>query len=158
MGCRNEIALPSETVWCYKPNELVRGAVRYQGVVPVVRVIGRLFEDVRDCFKFLAGAVLYDYKRDRRSAEIDLCWMLDGEFGLAEVKKSSKLFGPGACDNLIRVAQIARPDRVLLAATEGEEKDLKKVQKKLLDSLVPLGIKVNVWDPASFNTPSPRFI
>ncbi|MBI4454775.1 MAG: hypothetical protein HY644_02630 [Acidobacteria bacterium] len=157
-GCRSEIALPAETIWCYRPNELVRAAVRYQGVVPVIRVIGRLFEDARDCFKFLAGAVLFDYKRDKRTAEIDLCWMLDGEFGLAEVKQSSRLFGPGACENLIRVAQTARPDRVLVAATDGEDQDLERTREKLVKSLAPLGMKVDVWGPGSFSTLSPRAI
>lgn len=159
-GCRREIPLQAETAWSYRPNELLRKGLREYGLLPLVRLIGRLFEKSRDCFIFLAGTELGNYEGEGfvSRGEIDLSWILDGEFGIAEVKSSTRGFSTSDADRLVKWATIAHPNKVLLVATEGDDRELGKWREKLVPSLEPLGIQVEAWGPSLFRVPSHHFV
>ena len=74
---------------------------------------------------------MLDYTQNppRSTNEIDITWMRDGEFGVAEVKQSTGLFKTKDCERLITLAKLARPDTVLLAAMEGDDAKLTKWQQ-----------------------------
>lgn len=151
-GCRRAIPLPVEKSWCYKPNELLWKAVRYHGLVPVIRTIRRLFDDARESFIFAAGIVFYDYTKDsaEKINELDLAWIKDGEFGIGEIKQSADLFKNKDCENLIAIAKSTKPATALLAAMTGEDAKLARWRDKVDSALSPLGIKTEVWGPSFF--------
>jgi hypothetical protein len=120
-GCRSNVAIPAENIWSYRPNELIRAAFRYQGLLPVIRTIGRLFDEVRSGFIFAAGLEFLNYETEEVEQEVDLCWIKDSQFGIAEIKKSSHEFSNRDCEKLIKLALHCRPNIVMLAATNGED-------------------------------------
>jgi hypothetical protein len=153
-GCRASIPLPAELEWSYQPNELLRAGVRYHGLVPVLRTIRRLFKQAHECFIFAAGVKLYEYKENKPvfTHEVDLCWIKDGQFGIAEVKQSTKLFSTSDYERLVEIACIAKPDVVLIAATEGQDQELEAGGRRLNAYLTEKGSEttVEVWGPARF--------
>lgn len=151
-GCRNEIPLPAESTWSYEANALLRAAMRYQGVVPVIRCIGRLAEHARSCFVWSAGLEYFDYEQDRikSKAEVDLCWVKDGEFSIAEVKTSSNAFGAADIDRLVDIASMVRPESVLVAAVDGEDGPIEKTHAKISDRLGKHRIKTEILKPSDF--------
>ncbi|MFZ0644844.1 MAG: hypothetical protein WA690_01890 [Candidatus Acidiferrales bacterium] len=159
IGCRRPIVLPVERPWSYKPNELLWKAVRYHGLIPVVRTLHRIFSETKTGFSFATGVVMLDYTQNppRSTNEIDITWIRDGEFGIAEVKQSTGLFKTKDCERLITLAKLARPATVLLVAMEGEDAKLIKWQQVVDKELKPLGIKTEAWGPSIFSVPSHHF-
>jgi hypothetical protein len=148
-GCRKDINLPAEVPWSYSLNELVASAVRDHGVVPVIRTLYRLFEDSRECFCFFPGLEIREYSDgpDTQVCELDLAWIRDGEFGLAEVKRSPKKFS--ISKSLEGVLAAALPDRFLLVSTSGTNQEMQEICSKVRLSVAG-GIEVEAWDPEAF--------
>jgi hypothetical protein len=91
-GCHVSFPLPAETQWSYQLNELIRVAIADQGLVPVLRTLARLFDGARDCFFFTPSVEFLAYRNDgepRVERELDLAWVKDGLFGIAEVKSTT---------------------------------------------------------------------
>jgi hypothetical protein len=147
-GCRYDISLPAEIPWSYSLNELVASAVRDHGVVPVIRTVYRLFQGSRECFCFLGGLEVRDYRDDSQKCELDLAWIKDGEFGLAEIKSSPKKFK--AKEGLVQTLSEAAPDRYLLACTSGTNQEMQEECSRL-QSRVGSRVRVEAWDPAAFS-------
>jgi len=74
--------------------------------------------------------------------ELDLAWVKDGLFGIAEVKTTTKLFKSNDFEDLAAAAQITRPDILLIAAPEGNDEDLVRGKKTIEEKL---GVKCEVW-------------
>ncbi len=148
-GCRTEVNLPAEIPWSYALNELVVSAVRDHGVAPVIRTAFRLFERSRECFCFLPGIEIRDYnaKPECQICELDLVWIRDGEFGMAEVKRSPKKFAVG--EKLRMILNTALPDRYLLVSTSGSDEQMEEIQKSI-QSHVDSKISVAAWSPQEF--------
>jgi hypothetical protein len=148
-GCRKEIHLPAETRWSYALNELVATAVRDHGVAPVIRTALRLFADSRECFYFLPGMEIRDYKTDpeKQVCELDLVWIRDGVFGIGEVKRTPKKFD--VSKNLVRILGEALPDKFLLASPSGTTEDMQKFQIQVRSQIDP-NIAVDAWDEETF--------
>src|SRR5260370_969284 len=129
-GCRNGLNLPADVPWSYALNELVVSAVRDHGIIPVIRTAFRLFEDSRECFCFLSGVEIRDYKSDPETqiCEIDLVWIRDGEFGVAEVKRKPNKLTVG--NKLATLLGAALPDRLLLASPFGTAEEMQEVHSK----------------------------
>jgi hypothetical protein len=159
-GCRRHIPLPAEGNWSYRPNELLRRGLREHGLLPVFRLIGRLFERHDDNFTFLAGVELGSYTGRSFVAheEIDLVWIRNGEFGIADVKSSTDGFSKEDIEKLVRRATLARPRTVLLVATEGEDKEIEKWRQRANELLEVSEIQVEAWGPAFFSEPSPYLV
>jgi hypothetical protein len=148
-GCRKEIHLPAETQWSYALNELVATAVRDHGVAPVIRTALRLFEDSRECFYFLPGMEIWDYKTDpgKQVCELDLVWIRDGVFGIAEVKRTPKKFN--VSKNLVMILREALPDKFLLASPLGKTEEMQKFQTQVRSQIDP-NIGVDTWGEEIF--------
>ncbi len=148
-GCRKEIHLPAETRWSYALNELVATAVRDHGVAPVIRTALRLFADSRECFYFLPGMEIRDYKADpeKQVCELDLVWIRDGAFGIAEVKRTPKKFD--VSKNLVTILGDALPDKFLLASPLGTAESMQTFQIQVRSQIDP-NIAVDTWGEETF--------
>ena len=149
-GCRKDVNLPAEVPWSYALNELVISAVRDHGVVPVIRTASRLFHESKECFCFLPGIEIRDYRTEPETqvCELDLVWIRDGEFGIAETKRTAKKFSVG--DKLARILGTAAPDRFLLVSTSGTDEQMREARSVVLSKIDP-SISVEAWDPVIFS-------
>jgi hypothetical protein len=149
-GCRKAVNLPAEVPWSYALNELVISAVRDHGVVPVIRTASRLFHESRECFCFLPGIEIRDYNAEPEThvCELDLVWIRDGEFGIAETKRTPKKFSIGR--NLARILDSAVPDRFLLVSTSGTDEQMRGARAAVQSQIDP-SITVEAWDPIIFS-------
>lgn len=143
-GCRKEVNLPAEIPWSYALNELLVSAVRDHGVAPVIRTAYRLLENSRDCFCFLPGIEVRDYEADPETqvCELDLVWIRDGEFGIAEIKRTPKKFS--LSKNLRLILSAAHPDRFLLVSTSGTGSQLEQARLDVASQLGP-DVAVEAW-------------
>jgi len=148
-GCRKELNLPAEIPWSYALNELVVSAIRDHGVIPVIRTAFRLFEDSRECFCFLPGIEVRDYENspDAHVCELDLVWVRDGEFGIAEVKRTTKNFSIG--EKLVNLLDTSRPDQFLLACPSGSNQQMEQVRSDI-QLRVGANVPVEAWGPDTF--------
>lgn len=148
-GCRKELNLPAEIPWSYALNELVVSAVRDHGVVPVIRTTFRLFEGSRECFCFLPGIEIRDYNTDPEThiCELDLVWIRDGDFGIAEVKRTPKKFSVG--DKLAMILDAALPDRFLLVSPSGTNEQMQEAHSNVRSRIGP-NVTVEAWGPDTF--------
>jgi hypothetical protein len=148
-GCRRDVNLPAEIPWSYSLNELVVSAVRDHGVSPVIRTAFRLFERSRDCFCFLPGIEVRAYRGDAEThiCELDLVWIRDGEFGVAEVKQKPKKFK--VTKKLAMILNAARPNRFLLVSASGAEDEMEKV-RLVVSAALTSGISIEAWNPSVF--------
>jgi hypothetical protein len=148
-GCRKDIHLPAETQWSYALNELVATAVRDHGVAPVIRTALRLFAESRECFYFLPGMEIRDYKTEpeKQVCELDLVWIRDGVFGIAEVKRTPRKFD--VSKNLVMILGAALPDKFLLASPAGKTEEMQKFQIQVR-SQIDHNISVDTWGEEIF--------
>lgn len=149
-GCRKSMDLPAEVAWSYSLNELVAAAVREHGIVPVIRTIYRIFASSRECFCFLPGLEVRDYLTEPESqvCELDLVWINDGEFGVAEVKGTSRKLSVKR--NLATLVNRAPPDRFLLASVSGSREEMGTICAKAKVQLDPR-INVEGWGTEHFD-------
>jgi hypothetical protein len=148
-GCRKDIDLPAETQWSYALNELVVSAVRDHGVAPVIRTAYRLWERSKECFCFLPGLEVRDAgsHHETQVCELDLVWIRDGEFGIAEIKRTPKKFIVNK--KLALVLGQACPDRFLLVSSTGTHAEMENARSEV-QSKVSQSLNIEAWDPASF--------
>jgi hypothetical protein len=148
-GCRKKLNLPAEARWSYALNELVVSAVRDHGVAPVIRTASRLFEGSRECFCFLPGIEIRDYSTDPQTqiCELDLVWIRDGEFGIAEIKRSPKKFSVG--EKLASILEAALPDRFLLVCSSGNASQMQEILAGVQARVGP-NTTVEAWSPEIF--------
>jgi hypothetical protein len=148
-GCRKDINLRAEVPWSYSLNELVASAVGDHGVAPVIRTAFRLFKESRECFCFLPGIEVRDYKTDPETqvCELDLVWIRDGEFGAAEIKRTPKKLSVGG--KLATLLGTALPDRFLLVSTTGTFERMQEICSEV-KSKIDSSITVEAWNPADF--------
>lgn len=151
-GCHVPFPLPAETEWSYQLNELVRAGVSDHGLLSVMRTLARLFDQARDCFFFTPSVEFLVYPDEgdpKPERELDLAWVKDGAFGIAEVKETTKLFKQSDYDDIASLAKMVRPDIVLIAAPDGNDGDLDK-GKKAIEEKLTLKCEVWAWGPEQF--------
>jgi hypothetical protein len=144
-GCHISFPLPAETPWSYQLNELIRAGVADQGLLPVLRTLARLFDRANDCFFFTPSVEFLTYTDEDKlklERELDLAWIKDGSFGIAEIKTTSKLFKQSDYEDLIGLASTVRPDIVLIATPEGSTTELLSGKRMIEERL---NNKVEVW-------------
>ncbi|HEY1526889.1 MAG TPA: hypothetical protein VGH51_11675 [Candidatus Angelobacter sp.] len=159
-GCQALFPLQAETTWSYRLNELVKAGIRDHGLLAVFRTLIRLGSHSEDCFFFTPSVDLNVYTEDsyKQWHEIDLAWIRDGRFGIAEVKSNTKLFKKSDYEDLAAICQSVRPDTVLIAAPEGTDADLLKGKAFLEPLVVSIGVKIRVWGPTQFNQDRSFFV
>jgi hypothetical protein len=152
-GCQASFPLQAETTWSYRLNELVKAGIRDHGLLAVFRTLIRLGTNSDDCFFFTPSVDLNVYTEDsyKQWHEIDLAWIRDGRFGIAEVKTTTKLFKKSDYEDLAAICQSVRPDTVLIAAPEGTDADLVKGKAFLEPLVASSGAKIRTWGPSQFN-------
>ncbi|HEV2195080.1 MAG TPA: hypothetical protein VGR55_05840 [Candidatus Acidoferrum sp.] len=151
-GCHTPFPLLAETEWSYQLNELVRAGVGDHGLLSVLRTLARLFDKANDSFFFTPSVEFLVYPNEgepKAERELDLAWVKDGAFGIAEVKETTKLFKQGDYDDIASLAKMVRPDIVLIAAPDGNDGDLGK-GKKAIEEKLALKCEVWAWGPAEF--------
>jgi hypothetical protein len=150
-GCRKELNLPAEILWSYALNELVVSAVRDHGVTPVIRTTFRVFEGSRECFCFLPGIEIRDYNTESQICELDLVWIRDGEFGIAEIKRAPKKFSVG--EKLAAILDSALPNRFLLVSSSGTDSQMQVIRSEVQAQVSP-NVTVEAWSPDIFASSS----
>ena len=151
-GCHVPFPLPAETDWSYQLNELVRNGIADQGLSPVIRTLTRLFDRANDSFFFTPSVeFLYypDQGEPRVERELDLAWVKDGVFGIAEVKTTTKGFKPSDYDDMAELARSLKPDVLLIAAPEGSDAEIAK-GKVALQERTSKKLEVWAWGPEQF--------
>jgi hypothetical protein len=150
-GCRKEVKLPIELPWSYRLNDLLRTAVREHGTVPLLRTCYRLMRDATTFFRLLTGVELHETRVDDTEliGELDVCYVSDGKFGIAEVKTSARDFTPGDCEKIIKLAKRIGPDCVLIAATEGPDINVESARTSIEQQLDGT-VEVRAFVPSSF--------
>ena len=151
-GCRERIRLPIEPAWAYQLNDLVRAAIREHGVGPVIRTEYRLMKESKGSFKLLTGVEMHEMVDEDTEliGELDLCWIADGRFGIAEIKSSAGDFTATECQRLVTLAKRVLPDEVLLAAVAGADSIVGSAASAVRQQLD--GIAVRCFLPSSFNS------
>jgi hypothetical protein len=158
-GCHVSFPLPAETPWSYQLNELIRAGVADQGLLPVFRTLARLFDGAKDCFFFTPSVEFLAYTdgdKLKLEQELDIGWIRDGSFGIAEIKTTSKLFKQSDYEALITLASAVKPDIVLIATPEGSTKELLS-GKKMIEEKLNKKTRVWAWGAEEFER-SPSWI
>jgi hypothetical protein len=158
-GCHVSFPLPAETPWSYQLNELIRAGVADQGLLPVLRTLARLFDRANDCFFFTPSVEFLTYTDEDKlkpEQELDIGWIRDGSFGIAEIKTTSKLFKQSDYEDLISLASAVRPDIVLIATPEGSTKELLS-GKEMIEEKLNKKAQVWAWGSEEFER-SPSWI
>jgi len=151
-GCHERFPLPAEPQWSYQLNELIRAGISDHGLLPVIRTLTRLFDRATDCFFFTPSIEFLSHEQDgtpRIERELDLAWIKDGRFGIAEVKNTTKLFKRSDFEDLAEVANRTMPDVVLVAAPEGDQADLVRGAQAMKQK-IPSTCEVWAWGPEEF--------
>lgn len=150
-GCRKQVKLPVELPWSYQLNDLVRTAIREHGTGPVLRTSYLLMIDSKAFFRLLVGAELHDIvdQGTQLIGELDICWVSDGRFGIAEVKTSAKDFTASECERIVNLAKRVLPDDVLIAAVEGSDTTIESARSTIEQRLG--GVTVRCFLPKSFS-------
>jgi hypothetical protein len=157
-GCHASFPMEAEPVWSYQLNELIRVGIGDQGLLPVLRTLARLFDRANDSFFFTPSVDFLSYQHNDVpivESELDLAWVKDGLFGIAEVKNGTKLFKPRDFINMAVLADKTRPDILLIAAPEGDNDDLVR-GKKAIEEKLKYKCEVWAWGPEEF-TMSPSW-
>lgn len=120
-GCLSTIAFPANPDWSVRLNELVAGAIRERGVIPVLHALYYLLNlPPSSTFTYVASQDLKTYPDEKRIGDFDLLVLMDGKLLVGEVKWHPRGFDEPAVDGAKRMAQIIRPD-VLAFVAEGEQ-------------------------------------
>lgn len=151
-GCHTPFPLLAETEWSYQLNELVRAGIGDHGLLSVLRTLTRLFDGAHDCFFFTPSVEFLAYPNEgepKAERELDLAWVKDGLFGVAEVKDTTKLFKQSDYENLAALAQKVKADVVVIAAPGGNDDELDSGSKVIREKLAAT-VDVWAWGPAKF--------
>jgi hypothetical protein len=151
-GCRQVFHLSIESKWSYRLNELVATAISDHGVVPVMRTLGRVARDPRESFFFIPGIDAFKLGRKNKlpRCEIDLCWVGDGEVGLAEIKSRTSAFTAAELGKLAQFTRHTHVKRVVLAAPAGDDAEMEKHRLSLERRVDDKSVIVEGWGPSAF--------
>ena len=120
-GCLSTIVFPANPNWSVRLNELVAGATRQRGAIPVLHALYQLLNYAPvDTFTYVASQDVKARPGDERITDLDLLVLMDGKLVVGEVKSHPRGFDEGAVHGAKRMAQVLRPD-VLAFIAEGEQ-------------------------------------
>ncbi|MCK4353609.1 hypothetical protein KAW65_09425 [candidate division WOR-3 bacterium] len=148
-GCRSKIPFPVEVRWSYRLNDLVKNAVSFHGVLPVIWGLGHILSRSRESFIYLPGIDLYDYRSKGSVSEVDIVSISDGELILAEIVSSGKEFTDHKIEKFARICKKILPEKAILGAFK-QTITLKDAATKLSQILEPFDINVESINPNSY--------
>jgi hypothetical protein len=154
-GCRSAVAARVESEWAYRLNTLVRNAVAYHGVIPVVWTLASLRWGSRTSFLYSPGVALFrNWDDDTADAELDIACVRDGALIAVEVKTSPREFDDDALTNLRDVATRVRAEAVVIAAFRASVPQMQGIARRFealspdrCFTIVPLAPPADVSDP-----------
>jgi len=150
-GCQSILGVEVESPWMYKLNDLIRNAISFHGVFPIVWVLGKLSFITSLSFIYLPGVCLYEeYTSPSPYAEIDIACIENGKFAIGEIKTSADGFKDSDIKKLIKICKEIEPDEVIIGAFYDKEGKILKLAKKLQKELGPYGIEVKSLTPEEY--------
>jgi hypothetical protein len=145
-GCLESVDLPPDPSWSVMLNELVAGALRDRGVLPVIHALADLQRDAHSkSFAFAVSQDVLACSSRQRVTDLDLLALIDGELVAGEVKSHPRGFDAGSVDGIVEVARTLMPDVVIFAA-EGDgggwPHDVELLFDKATRDLDAIGVRV----------------
>lgn len=144
-GCGARNHLGSEPVWRYQVNTLAAEAIRRRGVIAVIQALYSV-EHPPNVLSFAALPCtdIYDGESNQPFTDLDLVYFANRELVIGEVKADPTGFAEADLTKLRDVAADVRPNRVVLAAPEGEwPPAIEGLFRRLAAEQEPLGV---VWE------------
>jgi hypothetical protein len=138
-----------EETWSYRLNGLVDAACNAHGLVPVVLVLNQLLGQCRDSFVYVPPMALIGVRdgEETRVGELDIVCLMDGELIVGEVKETTEGFQTSDFDDMIRYAEMIRPDRVLFSALSPASSSFVSTQvERVAGALEPLGVRAEWYE------------
>jgi hypothetical protein len=116
-ACYTEFRLPPTPEWEFRVNGLIQTALTDHGVLSVLNAARQLTDFARHTAIVFAPQELRETYEGPVFTDVDIIVIRDGRFILGEVKSSPEGVAPAQLDRLAAVAQVVRPDEVIVAAT-----------------------------------------
>lgn len=161
-GCGATISLSVESPWRYRLNTLIRNAVAFHGLIPVILTLYELrHTHARHFFLFAPGVELYNADSgEGPSAELDIVSIMDGKLIIGEVKTNSEELNQSGIEKLADLAKSIEADAVVIGCYQDSKAHLNEIKVALEAILNRRPCKVlailphdQVFEP----TPSPFF-
>jgi hypothetical protein len=147
-GCATALNLGADPEWSFRLNEMLASALDREGVLPVLLALIELDSwIVRDALLYLPPQDIFeDRKGGGPFTDVDLFFIRNGKFGIAEIKSDPAAFEPEKLEKLAVVAEDLRPDVVLLAAVgKAFPASISKSFESLAERLGNHHISVKPW-------------
>ncbi|WP_439185799.1 hypothetical protein [Carboxylicivirga taeanensis] len=173
-GCLESFKLPIEPKFAYKLNDLIKNNIfqsktSRDGNLTVIRTLASIQSNSRLSFEYSPQINLYSSLKSRKPcSEIDIVCLSDGKLIIGEAKHKSTGFfeknskGENSLDTLVELAQIIKPDTIILSCYEDIHTKLEKA-KKYIDGkfyrfdYVPEIETLNLRQPDDFNIGGARY-
>lgn len=158
-GCSSIFSLKTEEEWYYKLNSLVKNCYSFQGLAPVILVLGELLDFCKSCFLFTASLNVYKIRGNNPLTDLDIVCVQDGKFIIGEIKESNSGFEEKDFKKMRQIARQIRPDEIIFSSLDKNPTDsIKKKMESLAEDLSDLGITVKWFSLLrDINDPSPNF-
>jgi len=150
-GCQSILRVDVESPWIYKLNDLIRNAISFHGVFPIVWALGKLLFITPLSFIYLPGVCLYEeYNSPFPYAEIDIACIENGKFAIGEIKTSAEGFKKSDIKKFINICKDIEPDEAIIGAFYDKKNRIPKLAKKLQKELAPYEIEVKSLTPEEY--------
>lgn len=150
-GCHSVLRVEVESPWIYKLNDLIRNAISFHGVFPIVWAMGKLIFITALSFIYLPGVCLYEeHTSPSPFAEIDIACIENGKFAIGEIKTSAEGFKKSDIKKFINICKDIEPDEAIIGAFYDKEGKIPKLAKELQEKLAPYGIEVKSLTPDEY--------
>ena len=150
-GCQSILRVKAESPWIYKLNDLIRNAISFHGVFPIVWTLGKLLFITPLSFIYLPGVCLYEeYNSPSPYVEIDIACIENGKFAIGEIKTSAEGFNKSDLQKFIEICKDIEPDEAIIGAFYDKKGKIPKLAQTLQKELVPYGIEVKSLAPDEY--------
>jgi hypothetical protein len=149
--CRSLLRVEIESPWVYKLNDLIKNAISFHGVFPIIWVLGKLLSLTSSSFIYSPGVCLYkEYDSPSPYAEIDIVCIKNGKFVIGEIKTSAEGFKDSDLNKFIELCKYIKPDEAIIGAFYDNKGKLPKLAQKLKIALSQYGIEVISLTPDNY--------
>jgi hypothetical protein len=150
-GCQSILRIEVESPWIYKLNDLIRNAISFHGVFPIVWALGKLLFITPLSFIYLPGVCLYEeYNSPSPYAEIDIACIENGKFAIGEIKTSAEGFNESDLQKFIKICKDIEPDEAIIGAFYDKKGKIPKFAQKLQKELISYEIEVKSLTPEDY--------
>lgn len=161
-GCGKQDRFPIEEPFSYRLNDLVKnnfcyrdakGKFKPEGNITVLKSLIRLSQEGSSSFEYSPQLDLYEdfHPSSTPVTDLDIIGLPNGKLVIGEAKHSSSAFkenGHKPLKNLIEIAKIIQPDRVVIACSEDSNGRLEREKQFLKNNLKDFQVDAfKVTDP-----------